>query len=407
MIGQKENKYCDEHQKKLIKAAQNGCRRSANKIARENMGLVGQALKIYLGRVSADDYNDLMQGGQLGLAEAIHKFDVTKGVRFSTYAVRAIQSNMRDAYMICIGVKHTAYNHARAIRQYVSQHTVDNKKRPSLEEIADGTNLRLLQIRGAIKSHEIGKPASLNRTLQDSKSDIQVLDIIESNYNDQEFDVFREELNTLYQKGYLTKKQAYFFFLYHLLKYSYKDISYFEEERYRHVGKIVKEAYKALGDYQGSQESDYFQVRDGLTAIALNRSCSQKYLDFLFWRYIQFSYQSTGETEGPLYEEVLRILSELILGYHLTKNYKNFALKENLKFSDEAIPSLSVIFAKYSQEKEVGTKKIITWPLSQITEEQLSFFHVQSTPFKKKRKRKRSASKEDLTEFCRQLYLKV
>ena len=61
-----------------------------------NFGLVVSVASRYINK--GVDYNDIIQEGSIGLMKAIEKFDVTKGVRFSTYAVYWIKQTIRRAY---------------------------------------------------------------------------------------------------------------------------------------------------------------------------------------------------------------------------------------------------------------------------------------------------------------------
>lgn len=59
-----------------------------DKLVTENMGLINMALKRYLG--FGVDYEDLFQIGAIGLIKAAKAFDVSKNLKFSTYAVAKI-----------------------------------------------------------------------------------------------------------------------------------------------------------------------------------------------------------------------------------------------------------------------------------------------------------------------------
>jgi RNA polymerase primary sigma factor len=73
----------------LIKKAQAGDRESRDKIISMNQRLVFKiARKYYIGGLQAtQEMSDLMQWGNMGLLEALDKFDLKRGHKFSTYAV--------------------------------------------------------------------------------------------------------------------------------------------------------------------------------------------------------------------------------------------------------------------------------------------------------------------------------
>ncbi len=105
-----------EQEQKLVLRAQAG-NRKANRKARDemvrcNMKLVMAFIKKYGKRCAFLDLHDLLQEGVKGLLDAIEKFDVEKGYRFSTYATWHIRNHVFRALR----------NHSRPIRIPASQH---------------------------------------------------------------------------------------------------------------------------------------------------------------------------------------------------------------------------------------------------------------------------------------------
>lgn len=69
----------------LIRRSQDGDKAARDILIEENMGLIHHVVKRFLGRgVEAED---LFQIGAVGLVKAVDRFDLSFGVRFSTYAV--------------------------------------------------------------------------------------------------------------------------------------------------------------------------------------------------------------------------------------------------------------------------------------------------------------------------------
>ena len=72
----------------LICQSQEGDKAAREELIKENMGLIRHVVKRFLGRgVEAED---LFQIGAIGLVKAVDRFDLSFGVRFSTYAVPMI-----------------------------------------------------------------------------------------------------------------------------------------------------------------------------------------------------------------------------------------------------------------------------------------------------------------------------
>ncbi len=77
----------------LIASAQQGNRYALERIVSENDGLVWSVVRRFSGRGYESD--DLYQLGCIGLVKAVQKFDFSKNVQFSTYAVPMILGEIR------------------------------------------------------------------------------------------------------------------------------------------------------------------------------------------------------------------------------------------------------------------------------------------------------------------------
>ena len=86
----------------LALAAQSGCRASQNKLITNNLRFVAQVAKQYQGM--GVELEDLIAFGNLGLFEALDKFDTSKNYKFITFAVedRENKGAMRRNVLIAI-----------------------------------------------------------------------------------------------------------------------------------------------------------------------------------------------------------------------------------------------------------------------------------------------------------------
>ena len=77
----------------LIREAQAGDRSAMDKLISQNMGLVKNVAKRFIGRNA--EYEDLVQIGTIGMLKAAKSFDLEFGTAFSTYAVPLIIGEIR------------------------------------------------------------------------------------------------------------------------------------------------------------------------------------------------------------------------------------------------------------------------------------------------------------------------
>lgn len=75
----------------LVIRAKEGCKDSMEEIITHNVRLVEKEIKRF---ISLGDKEELMQEGIIGICEAVNKFDISKNVAFSTYAVFRIKRRL-------------------------------------------------------------------------------------------------------------------------------------------------------------------------------------------------------------------------------------------------------------------------------------------------------------------------
>jgi RNA polymerase sporulation-specific sigma factor len=87
------NPLSEEEQKQLlIKIAETKDKALIDYLIEHNLKLVD--ITTYKYRFSGIEYDDLFQIGCIGLINAVNKYDISKGYRFSTYAIRLIENEI-------------------------------------------------------------------------------------------------------------------------------------------------------------------------------------------------------------------------------------------------------------------------------------------------------------------------
>jgi RNA polymerase sporulation-specific sigma factor len=125
----------------LIAKSQAGDKEAREVLIEKNLGLVHHIVRRFAGRGTEPE--DLFQIGTIGLMKAIDKFDLSLGLKFSTYAVPMITGEikrfLRDDGMVKIsrGIKENAIKVKMAVQQYQKR----TGKEPTVEEISSETGL--------------------------------------------------------------------------------------------------------------------------------------------------------------------------------------------------------------------------------------------------------------------------
>ncbi len=109
--------------------------------ARENLGLVHSIANRFKGR--GIEYDDLFSAGCLGLVKAVDRFDESRGLCFSTYAVPLIMGEIKGlfrksgAVKVSRSLKETALKVARCREEYINR----NGTEPTVAEVAKMTEI--------------------------------------------------------------------------------------------------------------------------------------------------------------------------------------------------------------------------------------------------------------------------
>ncbi len=162
----------DDEELRLVVKAKGGDTRARNRLITSNLRFVISIAKEYKGR--GVPFEDLINEGNIGLIQAIEKFDETRGFKLITYAVWWI----RQALLQCINEKSKTVrvpvnritNYTK-IARFVSEYQFKNGHSPSTEEIHLATDLTRKEIAATINLGN--NERSIHATVGDQKSEFQ------------------------------------------------------------------------------------------------------------------------------------------------------------------------------------------------------------------------------------------
>ena len=169
----------------LIRRSQDGDKAARETLIEENLGLIHHVVKRFLGRgVEAED---LFQIGAVGLVKAVDRFDLSFGVRFSTYAVPMIAGEikrfLRDDSMIKVSrsLKELAVKAARLREQLL----MDRGEEPGVDELARRLKVEPEELVQAMDSSI--EVESLQKVIcQGSSEGVSLMERVEQGHDEQE-----------------------------------------------------------------------------------------------------------------------------------------------------------------------------------------------------------------------------
>ncbi len=175
----------NKEMRKLFKEMYSGEEKARNTIVSGNLRLVLSVLQRFTNR--GENVDDLFQVGCIGLMKAIDNFDLSKNVKFSTYAVPMIVGEIRrylrdnNPIRVSRSLRDTAYK-ALQIKE-----SLKNKKseEPSIKEVAEELDIPRSEITYALDA--IQDPISLFEPIyQDGGDPIFVMDQISDESSEKE-----------------------------------------------------------------------------------------------------------------------------------------------------------------------------------------------------------------------------
>ncbi len=170
----------------LLKKYKEGDKSAREALIKGNLRLVLSVIQKYLGRGESPD--DLFQVGCIGLMKAIDNFDLSVGVRFSTYAVPMISGELRRYLRDYspIRVSRSMRDLACKALQEKERLTPIYKREPTVDEIAKSLDIPKSDIVLALES--ISDPVSIYEPVYSDKGDtLYVLDQLGDSSSDSDW----------------------------------------------------------------------------------------------------------------------------------------------------------------------------------------------------------------------------
>ena len=143
-----------------------------NEIVEKYLYMVDILIRKYLGK--GVEYDDLYQVGALALVSAVERFDPDKGFEFSSFATPTILGEIKKYFRDKQGslkVPRRRKEIAAKVQETKDIFYKENKRKPSVEEIAAETGFTEEQIIEAMESSQAYGTYSLDKTFDDIGED--------------------------------------------------------------------------------------------------------------------------------------------------------------------------------------------------------------------------------------------
>ena len=149
-----------------------------NSLAQKHMGLVHSCCKHFTGK--GVEYEELFSAGCLGLAKAVERFDESRGLKFSTYAVPVILGEIKRIFRDggSVRVSRTLKELSMKICRLNTEYEKNNGREMSVTELSQALNVSEDKICEALSAGSY--PLSLNADYDDegnSRIDIPVISL--------------------------------------------------------------------------------------------------------------------------------------------------------------------------------------------------------------------------------------
>lgn len=165
----REPRITIEEEVELGRRAKNGDEAAVERLVRANLRFVVSVAKQYQGQ--GISLIDLINEGNLGLIQAAHRFDDTRGFKFISYAVWWIRQSILLAITEksrLIRLPQNQMSSIQKILRFYNQYIQDYERPPSIEEICEQMQVTEERVRLALQLQN--KPLSIDAPLTEDEA---------------------------------------------------------------------------------------------------------------------------------------------------------------------------------------------------------------------------------------------
>ena len=216
--------------------------------------IVAGRLGMYLGYTV--EYDDLVGYGIFGLIDAIDKFELTKGVKFETYASLRIRGSILDQIRKMDWIPRTLRQKQKKLEQALSTLETRLGRAATDEELAEELGISLEELETWQNQTNVAGMVSLDEYMEQG-SEVKMEASIVPKFEQPEEVVERAELKKILVKAIesLTEKEKKVILLYYFEELTLKEISKILEVSESRISQLHTKALKKMKERLGDSIS--------------------------------------------------------------------------------------------------------------------------------------------------------
>lgn len=221
--------------------------------------IVAGRLGMYLGYTV--EYDDLVGYGIFGLIDAIDKFELTKGVKFETYASLRIRGSILDQIRKMDWIPRTLRQKQKKLDQVMHDLEASLGRTATNEEIAEKMEISIEELSELMNQTQISNLISLDEYLeQGSESKVETSG--KSVFQQPEQVVERQELKRILAEAIdsLTEKEQKVIAFYYFEELTLKEISRILDVSESRVSQLHTKALKKMKEKLGAENMGVFGI---------------------------------------------------------------------------------------------------------------------------------------------------
>ena len=142
----------------------------------ENLTLVNRVVdRSFAGMSSLVPRDDMIGAGMLGLVEAAHRYDESKGVKFSTFAYHRVRGAVGDLLRQVDWLGKSAREELTALRKRIREFLGAHGRRPTIEELSQASGMAEEEVLRYLSYEKWDHVASIDSYVDDPDGEPNVL----------------------------------------------------------------------------------------------------------------------------------------------------------------------------------------------------------------------------------------